>query len=266
MDITLDPDRLRRRLFYVIAFIALLGLCAEAAYLEWDGDAAEPFMDTFSLSEERNVPTWFSAMTHVVSGCLLALIAMSVRRKGGPFTAHWAGLSAAFFFISLDESITIHEEMHGVVDGGGGAFYFNWIIPASGILLLGGLAYLRFLKHLPARSRRDFMIAGSIFVGGALLMEIPLGLWTDANGSSNMGYVLIDAVEETMEMVGSALFIVALIRHLGGPSGTVNVRLGDDSSRVEPPANDDSLVERAGHRLGAAALASLTSDEDRREG
>jgi hypothetical protein len=63
--------------------------------------------------------------------------------------------------------------------------------------------------------RRQFLIAGAIYVGGALGMELPLGWWTERAGSDNLVYALIDGVEETMELSGTTLFLLALVEYLG---------------------------------------------------
>jgi hypothetical protein len=62
--------------------------------------------------------------------------------------------------------------------------------------------------------RLRFIVAGLVYVGGALGMEVPLGLWAARHGEDNLGYVLIDFVEEVMEMSGAALFLLSLLRHL----------------------------------------------------
>ncbi len=48
-------------------------------------------------------------------------------------------------------------------------------------------------------------------------MELPLGLWTDVHGDDNVGYALLDWTEETLELVGATLFVLALDRHLRDP-------------------------------------------------
>jgi hypothetical protein len=117
--------------------------------------------------------------------------------------------------MSLDETAQIHERLNSlhVLSHLRGVFYFGWIIPASVIVLLVGAAYLPFVFHLPKATRVRFIVAGVIYVGGALVMEMPLGAWATKHGEDNLGYALIDAVEETMEMVGASLFLVALLRH-----------------------------------------------------
>jgi hypothetical protein len=48
-------------------------------------------------------------------------------------------------------------------------------------------------------------------------MELPLGLWVSEHGSSNLGYGLLDWIEETLELTGIAVFLYALILELLGP-------------------------------------------------
>ena len=127
---------------------------------------------------------------------------------------NWWCLSAIFFYISLGENVSIHEHRNEWFDFSG-ALTFGWIIPASVFLLVFGISYLKFLIQLPPRSCNGFIIAGVIYVRGALGIEIPLGLWVDATHSQgNLGYALIDSIGESMEVLGTSLFAVALLRHL----------------------------------------------------
>ena len=47
-------------------------------------------------------------------------------------------------------------------------------------------------------------------------MELPLGLWVSEHGSSNLGYGLLDWIEETLELTGIAVFLYALMIELLG--------------------------------------------------
>ena len=46
-------------------------------------------------------------------------------------------------------------------------------------------------------------------------MELPLGYWTERHGNDNLVYALIDLVEESLELLGVSLFLVALVEYLG---------------------------------------------------
>jgi hypothetical protein len=122
-------------------------------------------------------------------------------------------LAGLFFYLSLDEAIEIHEHLGGFF-GTGGVLYFDWVIPAGAAVLVLGAVYLPFLRRLPARTRARFLLAGALYVGGALLVELPLGWWTERAGDDNPVYAAIDLVEETLELAGASVFVLALRQHL----------------------------------------------------
>ena len=243
MEVTVHQGRVHRFQIDVIAVVALAGLAVEIAQ---DGlGLGDPYdlLDLFSLSYEGNIPTWLSACMHATSAVLLTLIANGKRDSGAPFVRHWRGLSIVFAYISIDEFVTLHEEMNAWFDLSG-ALYFGWVIPASILVSLFVLTYLRFLLHLPQVTRFRFIRTGAVFVGGAMGVELVLGYWTDLHGSHNLGYAVIDWVEETMEMTGAALFLSALVAVLADQTGQVRVVAGpppavaedDDAALLAPDA------------------------------
>lgn len=187
----------------------------------------------FSLSYEQNIPTWYSSALLLSVSASLAFIASGTRKTGAPFVRHWWGLSAAFLYISLDETASIHEgagflKLHGVL-------YFSWVIPASVIVAAIGVAYLRFLAHLPRRTRVRFIVSGAIYVFGALVMELPLGYWTERQGSRNFVYAAIDVVEEGMEILGATLFLLALAGYISERRFALSLSLAPSRPRPSPP-------------------------------
>jgi hypothetical protein len=87
------------------------------------------------------------------------------------------------------------------------------VIPAAAIVVALVLVFMPFVRALPPATRRRLVIAGAVYVGGALVMELPLGWWTEQRGTDGLGYALIDWVEETMEMIGVTLALVGLVAH-----------------------------------------------------
>jgi hypothetical protein len=191
--------------------ITALGLAAELAFHR--AGLSRELNALFSLSFEANVPTWYSTVLLFTCGALLGLAASRARRVSDPFRWHFAGLAALFSYFSLDEAIEIHEHLGGHLDLGG-LLYFDWVVPAALFVLLVGLVYARFLFHLPPGTRRGFVVAGVVYVSGALLMELPLGYWTERAGDENLTYALIDFVEESLEIAGSSYFVLVLARYL----------------------------------------------------
>ena len=220
----ITPAQLRRLLLTNWIIVTALGLTGELYRNLAEFGKLASWPKILSLSFEGNFPNWYSSALLFCTAILIAWNAIEERRRGGRHLVNWWCLSAIFFYISLDESISIHEHMNEWFDFKG-ALTFGWIIPASGLLLIFGISYLKFLIHLPPRSRIGFILAGSIYVGGALGIEIPLGLWVTNTGSDdNLGYALIDSIGESMEVLGTSLFAVALLRHLIERTTVVNPR------------------------------------------
>jgi hypothetical protein len=220
LDIALSQSTLRRPFFVLLGLVALAGVAAEICGATFGLSTQSGFVPLFSLSYEGNVPTFYSAAILSLAAVLLAFSAIAAKKTGDGFVPHWWILSLGFFYIAIDEVFSIHE-MAGGWANLSGVLFFSWVVPAAILVLVLGLSYLRFLRHLPRRTAIRFLIAGTLYVGGAVVMELPLGYWTEKHGSHNLGYGLIDAVEETLEMVGINLFNLWLIDHLADKSVTL---------------------------------------------
>ncbi|MBK9267015.1 MAG: hypothetical protein IPM54_45470 [Polyangiaceae bacterium] len=212
MDIVLSKSTLRLPFFVTLCLVVSAGVLVEVLGALYGLPTQHGIVPLFSLSYEANVPTFYSAVILSIASLLLMFAAASAKKSGAGFVPHWWVLALGFAYIAVDEVFSIHE-MTGFLDLSG-VFYFSWVVPAFVVVLVVALSYLRFLRHLPRRTSIRFLIAGAIFVGGAVAMELPLGYWTEKHGSHNLGYGLIDAVEESLEMLGINLFILWLVDHL----------------------------------------------------
>ena len=89
----------------------------------------------------------------------------------------------------------------------GGLLYFAWVIPAALLLVVFAVLYFSFLVDLPARTRRLFLIAGGVYVGGALGLEILGSYMATRFGRESIPYEAAVVVEEFCEMVGVVIFL-----------------------------------------------------------
>lgn len=240
MQIEISQRRLRYFLFSFWGFLAAAGFSVEAWKYILHRERNE-WVYLLGLSYEQNLPTWYSSSLLMICAVLLWLVATAHHREKGPFTWHWRILALLFAYISLDETATIHENLSELFDFGG-ALFFGWVIPASIAVVLLGIFYLPFLLKLPRRAARQFIVAGAFYVGGALGVEFALGYWTDLHGNKNLGYGLIDLVEESMEILGVTLFLLALIDYLTQPNHTIEVHAS--SSAPATSADENELAER----------------------
>jgi hypothetical protein len=191
------------------ATVSGLGLAVELVHTRSHADVVERLVGFLSLSYEQNLPTWYASSLLLVCALLLVAIGRDARRRDRRFAIAWFALGTGFAVMSLDEASELHEQLYGVVDGGD-LVYFDWIIPAGAAVLLLAIAFVPFLRTLPSRRRRDFVVAGALYLGGAVVMELPLGWWTAAHGTDSAGYALIDWIEESMELAGASWFLLAL--------------------------------------------------------
>jgi hypothetical protein len=167
---------------------------------------------------EGNIPAWYSAMLLLVCALLLASITLAQRYQSGGKLAGWLLLTVIFLFLSLDEIAQFHELSIAPLRNrfeASGFFHYAWIVPAALCVVLFVLGYLRFLARLPARTRQLFLLAGAVYVAGALGAEAISGKQASLHGEQNLTYHAIITVEELLEMSGVVLFIYALLDYIG---------------------------------------------------
>lgn len=208
-EIAISRSTLRWVLAGATALVSLAGLTVEVlkSIYRWKG--REGVVPLLSLSYEENIPTYYSAVILLLASAGSALLAAAVRRDSRRDSLAWWGLCAGFFYISMDEVLQFHEKW-GSSFHTSGVLHFAWVIPAAGILVVLGLLYAPFLLRMPSRARRRLLLAGAVYVTGAVVLELPLGAWTEEKGEKTLGYALIDWVEETMEMGGIAFYLLVV--------------------------------------------------------
>ena len=219
------PSRILKRWSIGTAiFVSLAGLLAELGRdrSQFD-DSSNMLIGFVSLSYEQNLPTWFSSHLIFLCAVMLAVISFSNQGHGAQFRRHWRGLAFIFAYISLDEAVEIHEGLNFIFETSG-VLYFAWIVPFGLLLLMLAIAYQGFLRQLPRPVRRRFILSGGLYVGGALVMELPLGYWTDLYGDENLTYAMLDWVEESLEICGMLLFAFSLASFMTRPDGSLRLR------------------------------------------
>lgn len=169
------------------------------------------------LDTEQSLPTWLSSGLMVV--CALALLALGVQAKQDGFlkALPWLLLSAAFFFLSLDESISLHELMSAALGARvdkGGLFYFIWTVPALIACVLGLACFLPFILSFRGIDRALLLGSAIVFLSGAIGMEMIGGSVAEVAGIDNLRYRLLSTAEETLEFAGLLLFLLFLLRQL----------------------------------------------------
>ena len=166
------------------------------------------------LSGDSTVPTWYASVTLLLCAVLLAVTAAAYKRAEGRAAWHWGCLSVLFLGLSVDEVATIHEWTGNLLGPTHGVLYYSWIV--FGLAFAGGLGvlYLPFVLRLPPRLRGLVVLAGGLFVGGALGVEMVNSWLGYAHPERHLTYMLTTALEEGLEKAGVLVFVYALLDHL----------------------------------------------------
>lgn len=216
--IEMPPGRVTRWLFSISVALLLCNLGVQISRYRLGHGNLRGLAPVFDLNGEANIPAFFSALLLVSATTLLALVARVERRREARFSRHWQILTVIFAYLAIDEAAQLHEKValnvaDLVGDGGYPAFY-AWVLPFAIFVAILGVAYLPFLRTLAPRFRRIFIIAGLVYVGSALGLEVVDAGYTSLFGFDNLTHRLLYSAEEVGEMWGVILFIYGLLAYL----------------------------------------------------
>ena len=203
-------------LFGFTIFLNFIGLAARVIerLLGYNNTELVRLVD---VSEEANITSWFSSSLLLFSAIILLLIARLKLVEKDTYARHWAFLSFIFFFLSLDETASLHEltirPLRSLFSTTG-IFYYAWVIVAIPIVLSIGFLYLRFVFSLPGNTRNNFILAGFLFIVGAVGFEMVEGLYRHSEIAGMYLSSIFVTIEELLENLGVVVFIVALLAYI----------------------------------------------------
>jgi hypothetical protein len=226
MKLVISPKKILSFLFTLIVILLAGHIIGQLlVHLYPDVSKFEKFAKWMNFNREVNFPSLFSAGILFISSILLAVIGVFSKNSEKPFVG-WYGLSLVFYFLAIDEAISIHEMFNDFGRkhlGIAGVFYYGWIIPYGlALLVLVGI-YVPFLKMLPRDIAILFMVSGSIFVLGAVGFEMLGGRHKDLYTEETNMYIVYFTFEELLEMSGISLFIYTLLRYISDYIGKIKV-------------------------------------------
>jgi hypothetical protein len=199
-----------RRIAYVVfGGIAVMAILGTFQRLGWG-------FGLFDLDGEgKPAPAW-SALVLAGAGTLALLLS----RMDGELRLPWRVLGFFFLFMALDECATLHEHAET-------ATKIDWQYLWSPIVLVGGVAWLAGLRRIwPLSRERMLLMAGAACW---LIAQIDEHFQSNPDQGRVAGYGALSAVEEILEVTGSALFLLALL-------GVVKAIANRDRRLAESPA------------------------------
>ncbi len=234
---TISPRRFTRVLTLVVLCLTFASIAAQFSVYRLGYEDPFGFASLFDVDSESNIPTWYASSTLLLCSILLASIAYAKKIDSDRYFLHWGVLSIIFLYLSMDEAASIHEiaddPLRSALNASG-FLYFTWVVLGAAFVLIFVLVYLRFLADLPVRTRHLFLVAGMLYVGGAIGMELVGGRYADLYGMQNFVYALIATVEEFLEMAGVVVFIFALLSYISAHLKDVQVHVGDKVLNFPP--------------------------------
>lgn len=226
LTVSISRPRVRLVLLLGVVVLAVVHLLGLISRFHLNRSSLYGTIDLFHFDGEANVPAWYATLLLVACGTVVALIAIKKRAERDPFARHWLGLAPILLYMSADEGAQFHElwtrPMRELTDDVGGWLRYAWVIPGAVIALVVGLAYLRFLAHLPPVISRRFVLAGATFLGAAIGLEI-IGGWYITSRDNDFGYYLLAAKEELLEKVAVILAIDTALAYLASQSPAIRI-------------------------------------------
>ncbi|WP_378949027.1 hypothetical protein [Paracoccus sp. R86501] len=201
--------------------LAGIYLATHAIDLECMTRSCEFTQQLLDMNGEGNLPAWFTVACWFLAGILAYFIAQVDETPHQH--AAWYGIMVLSLFFSFDEMTMFHESFGsilgssiGKITGVGDILFYKWLVYGVMFVVVAGLLFLPFLYRLPRSTRWRIIMAGTIFLIGALGIE-SLGAASQAGMIDLVQgrvWPFAIALEETLEMLGVILLIHALLHHL----------------------------------------------------
>ncbi|WP_414550346.1 hypothetical protein [Anabaena sp. CCY 0017] len=228
LSLHISAKKIIQRLIIIISFLTLTG--AISAYfwvLEFPFPSSKWFYEIFSLDEELNIPAWYSSFMLLSCSGLLAVI--TTIKKTDKYFIYWKNLSLIFLFLSLDEAFSFHEiliipalrEAFNLLP----IFFHTWVIFGIPAVIFFIFKYFRFFLDLPKKIQKLFLLAATLYVSGALGMEMVSGLFRVYFGRLDIMTTIAILIEELLEMTGIVIFIYALLTYLRSLKEIINLKI-----------------------------------------
>jgi hypothetical protein len=212
-----SPSKVTKILLSTIAFLVLFNII-ERGIVYWlnaqnNGQLISIY---FNFDEEANLPAFYSSLALGFCAYLLSVIATVKKKVKEKYAKQWKTLAFIFLYLAVDEMCSIHELLIPILRGAmntKGLLYFPWVIPAFFLVIIFLIVFRKFILALPNKTKIQFILAGIVYVFGALAMELIGGYIAD-NYGYNTVYGIASTIEELLEMFGVVIFINALLNYL----------------------------------------------------
>jgi hypothetical protein len=213
----------RRRSASVLGWIVggLVAVHLVFVFLGFAGQEAPASL--LDLSEKISLPNTCSAFALLLAAGLLRLIAGAKRREDDRDARHWNVLAAGFAVMSLDRIACIHQMFNTYSP-------VAWEIPGAVVVALIGLSYVGFMRRLPPRTRSGFLVSGTVYVFGVIVVEALLNPYLLNIPVASVQDLYLMVIHEGTQMLGAVLFISALLAYMRAAPDATGVAMGEPAT------------------------------------
>jgi hypothetical protein len=224
LELELSRRAAPRNLFIALVALDLVLVFLDGTinYADWVSSA--PVQRLFNVAREDSLANFLGSVETLAVGAVLWLVFLHARRtSSGWVVVGWGVLAAAFTYMGIDDGALVHERVGTAIDDGVSFFpSYAWqvvFVPLfAAAALLGALVVWR---ELPGRAERALLATGVLcYVGGVALDYV------DGHGDTlpdladdwGLGEYTVThyakVIEESLEWLGSTLFLVVFLAHL----------------------------------------------------
>lgn len=224
--VSVSPSTVFRVHLTIIALVVLAGTAVTLIASVWGWERGfGGLRRLFDLNGEQNVPATVSSLALLLASLLLACIAVQERALRSPRRRYWLILCLGFAYLAVDEAASLHEFFNPVMRMllGTRGWATAWTALGIVAVLVVGLLFFRFLFAIRRRTASEFILAGGVFLTGAIVVETVSGIVQNSRTQASLLFHGTVILEETLEMLGVALFIRALLREM--QARRLNLRL-----------------------------------------
>lgn len=224
MKFYFSPKKILVLLLIIIFILIISNILGILLHFNYHNRVTKHIFQLTNFDDETSLSTFFSSLILIISSGLLYVI--SRFKKQNKKNLPWIILSAIFLFLSIDESISIHEKLIVVFReylNVSGLLYFAWVIPYGILLIIFIILYIPFLIKLEKNTRNLFILSGIVFVSGAIGIELFEGQRYELNGE-DFGFAIYYTIEESLEMLGISIFIYSLLKFISKQDKVIEIR------------------------------------------
>lgn len=214
-----------RRRFLWIAAIVLAGMLLAGLVLHFIRENIDSSVPGWALLSgtasllyadgEANLWAWISGLLLAGVGVALGVVGFTARHEGRAALPYFF-LGAVALEMSADEIAQLHEKLARF--NLGSSFTFAWLALGVPLAIAAGLVVLWIARRIDHRLRRRLIVAGTIYLLGAVGIEALTGYIVggrqDDLARASLEYHVLLGVEESLEAAGALLALAATLAAL----------------------------------------------------